>query len=189
MINHPDLPADAPQWLKDADVERPEWRGGVWHDGEWCGGLWRGGVWNGGVWHDGVWQDGEWHGGVWHGKEDRLLYMASILGIVFDESGMARAYRTTLANGHGRHYRDFVQQAGSFVIADAKPAGTGTCCAGLHVTSAAIAHTYFGVDYSAQMWAVDFHRYDLLDCDGQKARIRAGCAMPIDNPFLPKESK
>jgi hypothetical protein len=188
MRNHPDLPADAPEWLRNADIERPVWRGGVWRSGVWLGGEWLGGEWLGGVWRSGVWLGGEWHGGVWRsgvwrGKEDRLLYMAAVLGIVFDESGYARAYRTTYASGRGRWTDGFVQPEGEYYESDAMPAGTGTCCKGIHVTSAARAHIYFGVWDNAQMWAVDFKREDLLDCDGEKARIRGGTFMKIARPF------
>ena len=218
MRNHPDLPADAPQWVRDADIERPvwrdgvwyggvwcsgEWRGGEWHDGVWCGGVWHDGDWYGGVWYGGVWHDGVWYGGVWcggewrggewrcgvwrggewRGKENRLLYMASLLGIVFNESGHARAYRTTHASGRGRWMGGFVQPEGEYYEDDAMPAGNGTCCKGIHVTSAARAHTYFGVLHDAQMWAVDFKREELLDCDGEKARIRGGVFTKIARPF------
>jgi hypothetical protein len=164
------------------------WRGGVWHGGMWLGGVWRGGVWHdglwhGGEWHGGLWRDGLWRGGMWLGKEDRLLFMASMLGIVFDESGYARAYRTTKADGAGRWNSSFAQPEGFYSESYAEPAGRGTCCRGIHVTSAARAHTYFGVDQTAQMWAVDFTRDDLLDCDGEKARIRGGTFMRIPRPF------
>ena len=198
MRNHPDLPADAPQWLREADVELPVWRGGEWHDGVWRGGVWRGGVWRGGEWRGGVWRGGEWRGGEWRGGEwrggewldkktpDRLLFMAAMLGIVFDECGYARAYRTTQANGRGRYTKDFVQPEGEYYESDACPAGRGTCVSGIHVTSAARAWTYFGIDTTCQLWAVDFTRDDLLDCDGEKARIRGGTFMRIATPWVPK---
>ena len=170
-----------------------EWHGGVWRGGEWCGGVWRGGVWRGGVWHGGVWRDGEWcggvwrggvwRGGVWRGGEDRLLYMAALCGIVFDSTGTGTAYRTTEADGSGRHTRTFQQVEGEYFELALPLAGTGTCVPGIHVTTAARAHTYFGVDPTAQMWEVKFRREDLLDCDGEKARIRGGVFRRIPRPF------
>ena len=176
MKNNPDLPADAPQWLRDADIERPKWLGGVWLGGVWRDGVWRGGVWRGGVWHGGEWRDKV--------TPNRLLYMTSLVGIVFDDSGYARAYRTTNASGQGRHNSSFVQPEGEYYEEDASPAGSGTCVPGIHVTSAARAWTYFGIDPTCQLWAVDFTRDDLLDCDGEKARIRGGTFMRIKTPWV-----
>ena len=170
------------------------WRGGVWRDGVWCGGVWRdgvwrGGEWRGGVWCDGVWCDGVWCGGVWRGGEwrdentARLPYMAALCGIVFAADGFATAYRTTRANGHGRHVSGFLQPEGEYREVDLPPAGSGTCVRGIHVATAARAHTYFGVDHTAQMWEVKFRREDLLDCDGEKARIVGGVFRKIPRPF------
>jgi len=233
MKNHPDLPADAPQWLRDADIERPiwhdgdwrggVWRGGVWRGGVWLGGEWRGGVWRGGEWRGGVWRDGDWRGGVWlggewldgdwrggewcggvwrggvwlggewlggewlagewRGSEDRLLYMAARLGVVFGTNGVGVAYRITQADGRGRHTTAFRQPEGEFFEDDLPPPGSGTCVRGIHVTTAARAHTYFGVDPNAQFWRVEFRREDLLDCDGEKCRIRGGTFTKIARPF------
>ena len=77
MTNHPDLPNNAPQWLRDADIEWPRvtvdkdgavtWLGGVWIDGTWHGDVWHGGTWRCGTWYDGVWRGGTWYDGVWRG--------------------------------------------------------------------------------------------------------------------------
>jgi hypothetical protein len=170
-----------------------DWHGGDWLGGDWLGGDWHGGVWRGGDWRGGLWLGGDWHGGVWlggdwHGGEDRLLYMAAILGIVFGEEGSAVAYRTTTADGHGRHVRKFVQPAGDYHESNLPPKGSGTCVGGIHVTSAARAWTYFGVDRTCQMWRVTFRREDLLDCDGEKARIAGGNFERIPVPFLAVKS-
>jgi hypothetical protein len=172
-----------------------EWRGGVWHGGVWCGGEWRYGEWLGGEWLDGVWLDGEWRGGVWlggawHGGEwqhpdipDRLIFMASHLGIVFGKKGFATAYRSTQADGHGRHTSGFIQKSGKYLDPVAKPVGAGTCVKGIHVADIATAYTYFGIDPTAQLWEVKFKREDLLDCDFQKARIRGGTFKKIEWPW------
>ena len=161
------------------------WRGGVWHGGEWWGGVWRGGVWHGGEWRGGVWQGGVWRGGVWQGgewqgKEDRMRYMLSILGIVGED---CVAYRTTQSDGYGRHNKAFAQPEGEYYEEDLPPAGTGTCVKGIHVTTAARAWTEFGVDENCQFWRVKFKRADILDCDGEKIRIRGGVFEKIERPF------
>jgi hypothetical protein len=183
------------------------WCGGVWHDGVWHGGVWRGGVWRGGEWHGGgwyggvwcggKWYDGEWHGGEWSRGEwydkiigDRLAYMAAMIGIVPDSSGNCVAYRTTEADGRGRYDSNFIQPAGEYREDDAAPSGSGTCCNGIHVTTAARAWTYFSVDPSCQMWRVTFKWIDLLDCDGEKARIRGGYFEKIETPWVaPSETE
>lgn len=177
----------APVWLREAntagaDVTVSEsgwvtWRGGEWLGGEWLGGAWLGGTWQGGTWHGGTWRDG-----TWRGSENRLLYHAAMCGIVFRD-GKAIGYRTTLANGHGRHNAEFTQCEGEYYETELPPAGSGTCVKGIHVASAAVAWTYFGVDLSAQLWEVEFRAEDLLDCDGQKARIRGGVFRKVDRPF------
>lgn len=141
------------------------------------------------IWRGGEWRGGEWHGGEWHGGEDRVLYMAALCGIVFafrdhGPTATALAYRTTQHDGHGRQNRDFTQPEGEYREAQLPPAGSGTCVQGIHVSTAATAWTYFGVDETCQMWEVEFTREDLLDCDGQKARIRGGVFRKIDTPFL-----
>lgn len=151
-----------PQWLKDARTENAQV--------EICAGRV-------------IWRGGEWHGGVWHGGENRLLMHAAMIGIVFDSQGNATAYRSTRSDNSGRYNRDFIQKSGPFVVDDARPPGTGMCCAGIHVTTAAMAWTYFGVDKTAKLWRVTFRREDLLDCDGEKARIRAGVAEEVPWPF------
>jgi hypothetical protein len=165
--------AGAPAWLREATTDNA--------DVSLADGIvqWRGGTWRGGT----------WLGGTWHGGEDRLLYMASFLGIVFTEDGTATAYRTTKADGHGRHTLGFVQPEGLYHEEDLPPAGSGTCVKGIHVTSAARAWTYFGVDLTCQLWRVRFRREDLLDCDGDKARIAGGVFERIDNPFLRDATK
>jgi len=106
-----------------------------------------------------------------------------LCGIVFGEDGTATAYRTTHADGRGRHTTCYVQPEGEYREANLPPAGSGTCVPGIHVTTAARAHTYFGVDHTAQMWEVRFGREDLLDCDGEKARIAGGIFRKIQRPF------
>jgi hypothetical protein len=108
--------------------------------------------------------------------------MAAIIGIVF-EGGHATAYRTTKSDGSGRYYSGFTQIEGEYREADLPAAGSGTCVRGIHVTSAARAWTYFGVDPTCQMWRVTLTPADLLDCDGEKARISGGVFEKIANPF------
>ncbi len=160
-----------------------EWNRGEWHGGTWHGGAWHAGTWQSGVWHGGEWQGGVWRGGEWRGGENRLLYMASLAGIHFDEEGFATAYRTTSAGGVGRYSRSFRQPSGEWYDPYAEPAGSGICRPGIHVTSAARAWTYFGIDPACEFWRVRFRREDLLDCDGEKARIRGGVFEKIDRPF------
>jgi hypothetical protein len=198
---------DAPQWLKDArtadarvgidtygrvvwhtgvwldgEWHRGYWRGGVWHGGVWRGGVWDSGIWLDGVWLDGVWRGGEWDSGEWRGKENRVLYMASMLGITF-QNGQAIAYRTTQSDGRGRHTDGFIQVEGEYFETNLPPAGSGTWVKGIHVTSAPIAWYYFGVDPACQFWRVRFKQEDLLDCDGQKCRIRGGVFEKMERPF------
>ena len=142
--------------------------------------VWRNGEWQGGEWQDGVWRDG-----VWRGDENRLLYHASFCGIHFEDraDSQAVAYRTTRADGTGRYTDTWTQVAGDYRDASAAPAGSGTCVPGIHVTSAARAWTYFGIEPTCQFWRVRFRREDLLDCDGEKARIRGGTFERILRPF------
>lgn len=74
MKNHPDLPENAPQWLRDADIKYPkvEIINGlvIWHNGLWHNGLWHNGVWYGGEWRGGKWCGGKWCGGIWCGGEE-----------------------------------------------------------------------------------------------------------------------
>ena len=183
-----------PGWLMDAKTgdENVEWDSKKHTYIIWYGGIWYGGKWHGGVWIDGEWRGGEWHGGIWYGgkwrgQEDRLLYMCALLGIVFDADGNATAYRSTYRNGMGRHNGRFKQTSGRFDVKH-ELAGKGTCVEGLHVSSAAIAYTYFGVDPTAKLWKVRFNREDLLDCDGEKARLRGGWCEELAWPFLPKKT-
>ena len=168
------------------------WCSGVWRGGEWCGGVWRGGEWRDGVWCDGewcggewcggVWRGGVWHGGVWRGVENRLCYMAAALGIVFDQSGYATAYRTTNKDGSGRWFQTFIQEEGEHYYDNVKPPNSGTCVPGIHVTSPFVCHWY-GVSGGWQWWEVKFKRENLLDCDGEKARINGGVFRKIERPF------
>jgi hypothetical protein len=164
------------------------WNDGIWNDGIWKGGTWHDGTWNdgtwwNGTWHHGTWKGGAWHGGTWNGKEDRLLFMSGFIGIVFDKDGYATAYRTTQKDGTGRHTKYFIQPEGEWYEEDVDSAGSGTCRKGIHVSSAPVAWTYFGIDPEAQMWEVKFKKEDLLDCDGEKARIRGGVFTKINYPF------
>ena len=161
----------APEWIQNANVKNEDvtMQSGIF------------------VWHRGEWYDGEWRGGEWlDNRIDRVLLMASQIGIVFQPDGTATAYRTTKANGHGRHDSSFIQTEGEYFEANALPAGRGTCVRGIHCTSQARAHTYFGIDITAQLWEVKFRREDLLDCDGEKARIRGGTFRKIETPFFLK---
>ena len=164
-----ELGEKCPQWLKDADTRDADVEIGPLGVVVWRGGVWRGGVWRGGVWRD--------------EKTNRLTFMAALCGIVFDSDGVATAYRTTTADGHGRHSKEFVQPEGEYREAGLPPSKSGTCVPGIHVTTAALAYTYFGVDQTAQMWEVKFRREDLLDCDGEKARIAGGVFRKIERPF------
>jgi len=172
------------------------WRGGRWHDGIWRGGVWQGGIWQGGIWRSGVWLGGVWHNGTWYRGDwqdktnNRLLFMASAIGITFGEDGFATAYRSTQENGKGRHNSKFTQPEGEYREENLPQSGLGTCVKGIHVTTQAQALIYFGVSPTAQLWEVKFKREDLLDCDGQKARIKGGIFRKIDWPFYePKTSK
>jgi hypothetical protein len=191
--NHPDLPKNAPEWLRDADIENPRvemkgdlvvWHGGEFRGGEFRGGAWRGGEWFGGEWFGGEWFGGEWHRGVWRDPSiNRLKYHATLAGIEIDGDRCV-GWRSTRADGTGRYTKSFVQPEGDYYEDDADPAGHGVCWKGIHVTSRATAFTYFGIDRSAQLWRVEFHIDDLLDCDGEKARIRGGTFAKAEWPFL-----
>jgi len=160
-----------------------KWRGGYWRNGIWRGGVWRGGVWCGGVWHDGIWLDGEWRHGEWlDARIDRLLFMASRIGIVFDSEGYATAYRSTGPDGEGLSFA-FRQPEGEYYEDNLPPAGTGTSMRGIGVCSQATALTHCGIEPTAELWQVRFHRTDLLDCNGQEARIRGGTFTRIPWPF------
>ena len=164
-----------------------DWHGGYWHGGYWHSGDWHSGTWRGGNWYGGTWRGGDWHGGYWDGPENRLDFMAAMLGIVYDAAGIGTAYRSTQADGHGRHTREFIQPAGEYYEENLPPAGKGTCIRGIHVSTAATAWNYFGIgDPTAQLWRVRFRREDLLDCDGEKARIRGGTFERIPWPFAEK---
>ena len=161
------------------------WHHGTWNDGTWNDGTWKFGTWVHGTWNDGIWHGGIWHSGIWNMKFDRLLFMASMLGIVFNSEGYAVAYRTTKHNGCGKWNSSFIQPEGEWYEECVPLAGSGTCVRGIHVGSIATALTYFKeIDDTAQLWQVRFKRKDLLDCDGEKARIRGGIFTKIDNPFL-----
>ena len=193
---------DAPQWLvnaitEEADVELlggvviwngGQFIGGQFRGGEFCGGQFIGGEFCGGDFWGGEFRGGQFIGGQfiggeWKVPEDRIRYMAAMLGIVFGADGKATAYRTTLAGGRGRYTSTFVQPVGEYSESDIPPAGSGTCVKGIHVSSAATAYTYLGIDRSCEMWRVTFTREQLLDCDGQKARISGGFFEKIERPF------
>jgi hypothetical protein len=159
----------------------------VWNGGVWNNGKWRNGVWNDGTWHNGVWNGGVWNGGEWRGAEDRILFMAARLGIVFDSDGRATAYRSVRHDMTGKYSRKFVQELGEQTY-DHAPAGSGTCCRGIHVSSADRAYTFYGVDPSSKLIRVTFRRDQLLDCDGEKARISGGFFEEIPWPFLPAQA-
>ena len=209
------IPDNAPAWVKSAETKNANvemfagsviwrggtwrggtweggvWEGGTWHIGTWRGGTWLGGTWRGGTWRGGTWQGGTWEGGAWEDTviSDRMLYHAALIGIVFSPDGTAVAYRTTSSDGHGRHKTEWVQPQGEYYEYEALPAGSGTCVRGIHVTTMSMAHAYFGVDPTAQLWRVTFRREDLLDCDGQKARIRGGLFERIETPFFAQAAK
>ena len=177
---------NCPAWLKAASAVNADvvWSEAgshiVWRGGEWLGGEWRGGEWQGGEWLGGVWRGGVWLGGEWRGGENRLLYMLSLLGLLGEE---LIAYRTTKSDGSGRHNSTFIQPEGEYYEDGLPPAGSGTCVRGIHVTTAARAWTYFGVDPRCQFWRVKFQLSDVLDCDGEKVRIRGGHFEKIARPF------
>ena len=108
--------------------------------------------------------------------------MTSLAGVVFDGASYI-GYRVTDADGKGKHTRDFFQAVGYMEIPDAAPVGAGVCVPGLHITSAARAWTYFGVDPDAQMWIARVKPEDVLDSDGEKVRIRAGHFTKTTKPF------
>ena len=171
-MNH--LPENAPQWLKDADTDNA--RVEVSSSGfvTWHGGVWHGGVWRGGEWLGGTWLGGTWLGGTWHDeKTDRMLWHLACCGVTFDDDGWGVAYRTTDANACGRHTPEFIQTPGRIDV-DHDPKGHSTCVRGLHVASLSTAWTYFGIDPTARLWRARFRMDDVLDCDGQKIRLR-GC--------------
>ena len=173
-------------WLdgiwNEGDWHGGRWNGGIWQGGSWHGGIWQGGEWDNGIWLSGIWRGGLWHGGTWLAAESRIHYMASLAGIAYDGTQYL-GYRVTQRDGRGRYTDTFVQPEGNYYEDDIPPSGSGTCVAGIHVTSAARAWTYFGIDPNAQMWEVRFSREDLLDCDGEKARIRGGVFKKIERPF------
>src|SRR4030042_520890 len=136
------------------------------------------------IFKGGIWEGGTWEGGTWEDKKiDRLLFHAAFCGIIFIDD-IATAYRSTNNNGSGRYMASFMQHEGEYYEQNYKPTGSGTCCKGIHITNASLAFTYFNVDFKSQLWEVKFKREDLLDCDGQKARIRGGYFKKIPCPFL-----
>ena len=185
--------AEWPEWLQRADTVDAIvtvvngvviWHGGEWHGGTWLGGRWLGGVWLGGTWLGGEWLGGTWLGGTWCDTTiDRVRYMAALCGIAFDSRGRAVGYRSTNADGSGRYTSEFVQPEGEWYDEQARPRGSGVCVPGIHVSNAVSAYTYFDVDPTAQLWRVEFAAEDLLDCDGEKARIRGGVFERIPWPW------
>jgi len=177
-----DLP-NCPEWLKIARTQHASvewadrthsavrWRGGVWHGGEWLGGVWHGGEWLGGVWLGGVWLGG-----------DRIAYMAASLGAIPDKNGRMTLYRKTASDGHGLYKNNFLQKTGRVdVLAEA--AGSGTCRPGLHATTVTRAWSYLKpIDPTHQLWEIKFKRDDLLDCDGEKVRLKGGWCRKVPWP-------
>jgi hypothetical protein len=161
-----------------------EFLGGAFIGGEFLGGAFLGGAFIGGAFRGGAFIGGEWKHPTIH---DRLLYMASMIGIVFDSKGYATAWRSTAAGGKGRYTEDFVQKSGRYFEVKAKPAGAGVCVKGIHVSTQAEALTYFGISPTAELWRVRFKREDLLDCDAKKARIRGGFFTRVPWPFYRPE--
>ena len=121
----------------------------------------------------------------WESTEmDKKLTIALIAGICFDKDGYATAYRKTRKEGRGCYNREYIQKEGEFEIMNASPEGHGTCNPGIHVCSPLLALHYFKPSAEDILWEVKFHKDDLLDCDGQKARLRKGTAKQIPWSFL-----
>jgi hypothetical protein len=198
----------APEWLTSAKTENAdvEWTNGyiTWNSGDFLGGDFLGGNFRGGNFRGGDFLGGDflggnflggdflggnflggnWRGGWWYGSSERLLFTASSLGIVPDDDGMCVAYRTTLHDGHGRHNHEYIQTEGEYYEDDIENVDDAiTCTRGIHVTTAARAYVYFGVDPTAQMWRVRFHICNLIACDGEKARISGGIFEKMETPF------
>ena len=123
---------------------------------------------------------------LWGAKSeitDLTAFLASGLGAVFSgKNKRATLYRVTNADGSGKYNGEFKQEPGR-VDVDHKPAGEGTCVAGIHATSAQIAWSYFDMNIKNQLWAIEFTREDLLDCDGKKVRLRGGWCRKVDWPW------
>jgi len=167
-----------------------KWRSGIWRNGAWLGGKWCGGEWHDGMWFDGEWYDGEWHDGLWYSGEwrdlsiDRLHYMASLAGLSLIDEKIYIGYRITKKNGRGIYNDAFTQLEGYHYEEHIDPMGMGTCTRGIHVASAARALRYSGRKLQQlQLWRVRFSKSDLLDCDGEKARIRGGYFEKVEWPF------
>jgi hypothetical protein len=112
----------------------------------------------------------------------RVQFHASLAGVTWMANGRGVAYRSTTADARGRYDSSFVQRAGR-VDVQHEPAGSGTCVAGLHATSAARAWTYFGADPAALLWRVEFEPDDLLDADGEKIRLRGAWCEQVPWPW------
>ena len=160
------------------------WENGIWIDGVWENGTWERGVWKNGVWKRGTWKNGFWESGIWEGSENRLSYMLSLSGLHYNsQTKTIIGYRTTNKNGTGRWNSNFVQIEGEYFEENLPPSGQGTCIKGIHIASAARAWTLLGVDKDCQFWRVEIKKEDILDCDGEKARIRGGIFTKIEKPF------
>jgi len=118
---------------------------------------------------------------------DKLSTLAAISGVLFDDKGFGIAYRKTRAGGHGCYNPRYVQEEGEFEITDAAPKGSGTCREGLHACGPLLALTYFEPSPGDILWEVKFHKDDLLDCDGQKLRLKKGTARKVPWSFLTKD--
>jgi len=210
--NAPQWLKDADTWNADVELVNGEvvWRGGefsggvfrgdvfrggvfsggVFSGGEFSGGEFRDGEFSGGVFSGGVFSGGEFRGGEFRGGEwrderyERVPYMLAMLGIVPECDGTLIGYRSTAADGCGRYTKNWSQPIGEYYETDLPPAGLGTCVKGIHVSSAAVAWTCFGIDPTAQLWRVKFQLADVLDCDGTKARIRGGHFERMAWPFV-----
>jgi len=155
------------------------WQGGVWNYGTWNSGTWQGGLWESGVWHNGTWlngtwNSGTWHNGIWQGIENPILYRLALAGITVSQ-GVATGYRATTYDGKGKFTKNFIQKEGTFTEKELPK--------GLPVTSIVKAWTSFNDHSTCQLWRVEFALEDLLDCDGEKARICGGTFTKIAKPF------
>lgn len=198
-----------PDWFKEAKTFRANFSYAIncfsWYDGDFNSGNFIGNFTGGnfnenakfidGVFHNGsfrgTWIKGRWAGGKWKHKArwedptiDRIPYMLSLMGIVFDSKGYAKAYRKTRREGRGCYDYSYIQKPGPFHIKNTVPAGEGVCRPGLHACSAAVALTYFTPKGGDILWEVTFHRKNLMDVDGEKIRLRKGVCKRIKWPFL-----
>jgi len=176
-------------WV-DGEWHNGEWRNGLWRDGLWCNGIWHDGDWFNGDWMDGLWYGGKWHHGRWHSGNwrdsniDRAHFMAFLAGLSLVDKNTYVGYRTTYRDGSDLYDRKFKQPEGRYYEESAAPAGAGTCARGIQVTGATHVLAYADEKpQQLQLWRVRFKKTDLLDCDGEKARIRGGYFEKVEWPF------